>query len=95
MDEERFARFNEEYMGIKDEDVVLGHILLNIMEVETSGYIERHHFLKLFVNLKYQSPHPASTTPGSCANGCLSSRRTFTPTNNSISRCGLNSTAST
>jgi hypothetical protein len=52
MDEDQFGQFNLKYMHIADDNVVLGHILLNIMGVETSGHIEKHHFLKLFAYLK-------------------------------------------
>jgi len=33
MDEEHFSSFNDKYMQIADDNVVLGHILLNIMGV--------------------------------------------------------------
>lgn len=52
MDEDQFMLFNQKYMHIADDNVVLGHILLNVMGVETSGHIEKHHFLKLFAYLK-------------------------------------------
>jgi hypothetical protein len=62
MDEDQFSNFNQEYMHIGDDNVVLGHIMLNVMGVETSGHIEKHHFLKLFAYLKYRPPHAASPT---------------------------------
>lgn len=55
MDEENFAEFNKKYLHCDDENVVLGHILMNVMEVETSGNIEKINFLKLFNYLKYVS----------------------------------------
>jgi hypothetical protein len=39
MDEDQFSLFNQKYLHIEDDNVVLGHLLLNIMEVETSGHI--------------------------------------------------------
>lgn len=54
MDEDQFSLFNQKYMHVAEDNVVLGYILLNIMGVETSGHIEKHHFLKLFAYLKYQ-----------------------------------------
>ena len=39
MDEDQFSVFNQKYLHIEDDNVVLGHLLLNIMEVETSGHI--------------------------------------------------------
>ena len=54
-------------MHIADDNVVLGHIMLNIMGVETSGHIEKHHFLKLFVYLKYLSRHSAFPTQKICS----------------------------
>lgn len=33
MDEEHFSNFNDKYMQIEDDNVVLGYILLNIMGV--------------------------------------------------------------
>ncbi len=43
--------------------MVLGYILINVMGVETSGYIEFKHFLKLFEYLKYPKTKVASLTP--------------------------------
>ena len=33
MDEEQFSNFNDKYMHISEDNVVLGYILLNIMGV--------------------------------------------------------------
>jgi hypothetical protein len=55
MDEENFSDFNKKYLHCDDENVVLGHILMNVMEVETSGHIEKNNFVKLFNYLKYIS----------------------------------------
>ena len=52
MDEDQFGLFNQKFMHVAEDNVVLGYILLNIMGVETSGHIEKHHFLKLFAYLK-------------------------------------------
>jgi hypothetical protein len=67
MDEDQFGNFNQQYMHIADDNVVLGHIMLNIMGVETSGHIEKHHFLKLFAYLKYPPLHAALQTPRICS----------------------------
>jgi hypothetical protein len=48
MDEDKFSEFIHRYFKYSEDNVVVGYILINIMQVETSGYIELKHFVRLF-----------------------------------------------
>lgn len=50
MDEDKFELFMTQCMPIDMASPVVGHILINVMQVESSGKIYKDNFFKLFAH---------------------------------------------